>query len=307
MRAFVVAVFLVCLTVAYAAADIADDLRAIIADDAQHGDLARTKLAFDRLIDPSIDTAAAMRAVDKIVADVRQMTLPGASNWDIAQILRMVIYAPGPWNENRPFAYDHDDPLGLQTQNRLLSDYLKDRRGNCITMPFLFLIAGERLGLDMTAGLAPLHVFVRFTDDAGVTHNLEATSGAGRTRDSHYLQHLPMTDRAIESGIYLRSLTREELVAVMAVSVAEHLMDRGRHQEALETLKVILSEYPQYAYAMVKQGTAAYHLIQSEFRSRYPRSEHIPRPLWPRLQHLQTINQTTFDAAEALGWRPFKP
>lgn len=44
-------------------------------------------------------------------------------------------------------------------------------------MPFLFIILGDRLGINVTASVAPLHVFVKFTDENGVIHNLETTSG----------------------------------------------------------------------------------------------------------------------------------
>jgi len=65
----------------------------------------------------------------------------------------------------------------------LLQRYLTTRRGNCITMPILFLALGQRLGLTMTLAEAPLHVFVKYTDDDGAVWNLEATSGGGVTRD----------------------------------------------------------------------------------------------------------------------------
>jgi len=94
------------------------------------------------------------------------------------------------------------DPLGQNPTHDLLTSYLASRKGNCVSMPILFVILGERLGLNVTLSTAPLHVLVKYTDaQSGVTYNLEATSGGGFTRDAWYRQNLPMTDVAIANGI----------------------------------------------------------------------------------------------------------
>ena len=57
------------------------------------------------------------------------------------------LYHPGEWNDNKPFQYDLDDPLGTKKpNNKLISNYLKTRKGNCVSMPILVQSLGERLG-----------------------------------------------------------------------------------------------------------------------------------------------------------------
>jgi regulator of sirC expression with transglutaminase-like and TPR domain len=102
--------------------------------------------------------------------------------------LKRYLYESGPWNDNKPFQYDLDDPLGTKPGSRLLQRYLTARRGNCITMPILFLTLGQRIGLNLTLAEAPLHVFVKYTDASGKVWNLEPTSGGGFTRDQWYRQ-----------------------------------------------------------------------------------------------------------------------
>ncbi len=103
------------------------------------------------------------------------------------------------------FAYDQQDPLGLVLKNRLVSTYVQTRKGNCVSMPILFLIVADRMGLNVHLSTAPLHLFVRYTDAQGVDRNLEATSGGHEARTDWYRQNLPMTDKAIASGIYMRT------------------------------------------------------------------------------------------------------
>jgi len=69
-------------------------------------------------------------------------------------------------------------------------------------MPFLFIILGDKLGIDVTASTAPLHVFVKFTDTDGKTYSLETTSGANFSRDAWYREQMPMTNQAIDNGVY---------------------------------------------------------------------------------------------------------
>ncbi len=146
-------------------------------------DLLDVKLSVDRMVDASTNPAAAKTLIDRMAADVKAMAGEGARSAEKLAALKRYLYEGGAWNGNRPFQYDLDDPLGETPANRLLQRYLTTRRGNCITMPILFLVLGQRLGLSMTLAEAPLHVFVKYTDDDGAVWNLEPTSGGGFTRD----------------------------------------------------------------------------------------------------------------------------
>lgn len=262
---------------AAAAADIRADVEALFRLDPPRFDFARIKLETDRLIDPSIDVDARLAEVEHMAATIATANPPDASAWDRLGALRQFLYEPGSWNRNHPFAYDHDDPYGDEVTNKLLSDYLDDRRGNCVTMPFLVTILGQRLGLDMTPAMAPLHVFVKFTDDEGKTWNLEATSGAGAARDQHYRDHLPITDAALENGVFLTPLSREESIAVIASVVVEDLIARERYLDAMAVADILLEHYPNYAYIMVKKATAAYYLLKAEFHDKYGTADDVPK------------------------------
>jgi regulator of sirC expression with transglutaminase-like and TPR domain len=303
MRSILYSFFILMFYIPTAHADVRSDVRELFTRDMATIDLARVKVEIDQMIDPSINVERQLAQIDQMVATIQSMIPVGADSWAKVQTIRQYIYEPGPWNDYRAFSYDHDDPYGLDVQNKLLADYIQDRRGNCITMPFLFIILGQRLGLDVTPSMAPLHVFVKFTDDDGVTHNLETTSGAGRARDQHYRDHLPITDDAIANGVFLAPLSNEEAVAVIAVVVVEHLIKEGRLHDAMAVADIVLDHYPNFAYAMVKKGSAAYLLLQSEFYERYPTAADVPEDQRPYLTYLQRVNQTTFETAENLGWR----
>ena len=287
-------------------ADIRDDVRELFTRDMDMLDFARVKIEVDRMIDPSIDVEAQLAQIDQMVATIHTMLPPNATSWDKVETIRRYIYQAGAWNDGRAFSYDHDDPYGLDVQNKLLSDYIQDRRGNCITMPFLFIILSQRLGLDVTPTMAPLHVFVKFTDDQGETHNLEATSGAGRARDQHYRDLLPITDAAVSNGVFPTPLDAEQSVAVIAAVVVEELIAETRYHDAMAVADILIEHYPMFAYIMVKKATASYHLLRTEFHDKYPTAAEVPEDQRPYLAYLQRVNQGMFDRAESSGWRPLQ-
>lgn len=287
-------------------ADVRTEIRNLFKQDFEEVDIARVKIKVDQMIAPRLDVEAQLAQINEMVASINDMLPRNADSWTKVEAIRKYIYQPGEWNGDNAFSYDHDDPYGLDVRNKLLSDYIQDRRGNCITMPFLFIILGQRLGLDVTPAMAPLHVFVKFTDDRGLTHNLEATSRAGPARDSHYRKLLPITDASISNKVFLAPLTNEQAIAVIAAIVVEHLIAEKRYHDAMAVADILLEHYPTFAYIMVKKATAAYHLLKSEFYDKFPKVSDVPQDKRPYLAHLQRINQSMFDRAENLGWRPMQ-
>jgi regulator of sirC expression with transglutaminase-like and TPR domain len=265
-------------------------------------DYLEAAIAFDRLIDTHSDVAASRFMVARLTDAARQMAGPRPSDAYKFAAVRQAIYVAGAWNYGRPFSYDLADPLGMQIKSKMLSTYVRSRKGNCVSMPTLFLIVADRMGLKVRLGAAPLHLFVRYTDPMGAEHNLEATSGGHEARTEWYRTHLPMSDRAIESGIYMRTLTKRETIAAMATSVMDFLLSERRYQEASDVADAILAANPRDTYAMVKKGTALAGLMQAEFVEKYPNPALIPPALRARYATLAAANGKVFRDAEALGW-----
>jgi regulator of sirC expression with transglutaminase-like and TPR domain len=148
-------------------------------------DYAKSKVALDLLIDPSMDAAWTLRELDRLARCAAALAGKGASDAERVQAVRTVIYRSGRWIGNRCFDYDHEgykDPrVGL------LAHYLSTRRGNCVSMPILFLILGDKLGIDVSLAMAAGHLFIRWRSGKGEVVNLETTSGANPSRDAWYL------------------------------------------------------------------------------------------------------------------------
>ncbi|HEY0627591.1 MAG TPA: transglutaminase family protein [Allosphingosinicella sp.] len=266
-------------------------------------DYARAKIAFDRIIDPSIDEQWVLAELDGLTERARE--LAGASARDNAKLnaLHKLIYRSGPWNEHRPFSYDHDDPLGQGICRKLLSNYLRTRLGQCVSMPILYLILAERLGLAVALSSAPDHLFVRYSNENGRIINLETTSGALPAREEWMRQCFSITDVALKSGLYLRSFSKREAIGRTASTANEYLMEQGRYEEVAGVSAAILRRWPRDDHALLSFGSAYGHLIE-EFRKKYPTALLIPPPLRHEHRRMVQLNDGAFEAVKALGWQP---
>lgn len=179
---------------------IAASVRAILSVPDDRLDYARIKLALDALVDPSSDPDATMAELDRMAKKAKRLAGKGASEGAKLGAVRRLIYQRGPWNGHRPFDYDHADPLGASIGNMLIANYLKRRRGQCVSMPILFLILAEKLGVELALATAPHHVFVRYTDPAGHVINIEATSGGLPARDEWFRHNFPTSDGRSRAG-----------------------------------------------------------------------------------------------------------
>ena len=267
-------------------------------------DLANAKLTIDRMMDPSIDVAGTLMRLDAMARELRSMLPAGASRRLIMDALRYHLYKVSSWNDNRPFQYDLDDPFGANSRSKLLTTYLGTRKGNCVSMPLLFIILGQKLGIDVTAAMAPNHVFVKYRDDDGKLYNLETTSGAGFARDAWMRQQFPMTDAALASGIYMRPLTKKETVVVMVDTLLEFYGERGLNERRIAMAKLALEYSPKDVSLLLHQHQAYRALHLQEFVNRYPTPNDIPMEKRPRFMELERNLRALYDRAYALGWRP---
>lgn len=266
-------------------------------------DYARAKVAFDQFIDPSADACAVFAHIDQLAKAARRLARHRAKADARLIALRRTIYEAGPWNGGRPFVYDQTDPLGHRMENKLLQNYLANRLGQCVSMPILFLILGERLGLDVALAAAPEHLFVRYTDFSGRTINLETTSGAHPARLEWFRLCFPISDRALETGIYMRSLNKREAIAAMALTIVENLRSEGRYEEVIAVSKLVLAHDPSNVAALLWIGSASGKLLDN-FRNDFPQFWKWSPAQTARAEGWMKDNRHWFSIAEHLGWQP---
>lgn len=264
-------------------------------------DLANAKLLIDQQIDSGIDVPAIFRQLDALAGNIKARFPAGATSQTKLELLVTSLSQSGPWNDYRPFSYDLDDPFGKDIRNKLLSTYLRTRKGNCVSMPILLVILGQKLGLDVTLATAPLHVLAKFRDDQGQWINIEATS-FGTKLDASYQQELGITPMAMATSIYLRPLSQRESVALMMNTLMEFYGQQGQQERRIAVADLALQVNSKDVQAMLQKGNAYYRMMQQRYASKYPSPADIPSAQRQDFEALRRNNDLWFDRAEALGW-----
>ena len=299
------------VTLLLAAPAFAEDrhasLRALFAMDERELDYATAKIVVDRLIDPGTDEAEIRRQLDHWERAIRANIPADATPSQRFDALVDTLYQSGPWNHGRPFTYDLEDPLGKVPANKRLATYLATRKGNCISMPILVLILGQRLGLPLALATAPRHVFVKVHDTGEQAwRNFEATAG-GFKLDSSYVRETHIAPRAIEHAIYLRPLSPREGLGVIAGTLMEHHAARGDGDALMELAELTLAANPRDTSAMLWKANAYSLQIQSRYVARYPDANDIPQAQRADYLHRSRENFAWFARAEQLGWTQQTP
>lgn len=285
--------------------DYSDALEVLLERSENEIDLAWSKLVIDELVGSEMTIEGTEAQISEIARQATMISGSTATDQVKVAALRRVIYEAGNWNSDKPFSYDFDNPNGRLAQNKTISEYLSTRRGNCVNMPILFLLTGERMGLKMNLTTSPRHAFVQFEDrESGKIIHLEPTSGALPQRIAWQRKVLPMTDRAIETGMYMQRLNKRQQVAAMAETLLQALVEQNNPEERLEVSAIMLAVFPEFDIALLHTQDAHQKIIERDFQSRFPTPDLIPSELMPIfISHAQGRDQALTRLYE-LGWQP---
>lgn len=267
-------------------------------------DFAKVKVTIDHLIDPNLNSKAVLQRLDTMAAEVRAKLPFNPSQDTIFKTLQAYLYQPGAWNANKPYSYDLDDPFGRRINNKLLSTYLATKKGNCISMPMLFLILGQKLGLNVTASTAPLHIFVKYRSDSdGKVHNFEATSG-GFKADESYRRDIPMTQKALDSGAYMRWHSKKEVAVLITLALLEHYAALGHDERRLALGHILIHYDPKQIITVLNIVSAYSRLGWKLFISKYQNPRDIPEHLQDYYQEIEAQFRMWEQRLYSLGWTP---
>jgi regulator of sirC expression with transglutaminase-like and TPR domain len=155
-------------------------------------------------------------------------------------MLNSYLYRPGWWNDSITFTYDLDDLEAAIRENQYLNAYISTKKGSCLTMPMLYLVLADRLGWPIKAVRAPRHFFCRY--EGIEDNNIDPTVGGGYSSNEKYVKDFGITQKPIDQGVYLRTLTKKEYLASLLLNNARHFHEREKN-----LIKAI-----QYSYLALK-------------------------------------------------------
>ncbi len=252
-------------------------------------DLARVKLTIDHMIDPSVDIEANLQKLDAMAGEIRASLAVTASSLDKLKALRNYLYQPPLLSGRQSFQYNFEDDRNPAA--KLLPNYLRTHKGNCVSMPLLFVALGQRLGIPVALTTAPAHLYVKYLGDNGVWYGIEATSGGGWADDAWQQKQFPtLTQQAITNGIYFQPLTKKEAVTAIAESLLEQHQNKNTNEadeSRIRLAMLLLHYYPKNINAMLHAYLGYKGLRQRLFIDKYPQPGAIPVNLLPQYDQLE--------------------
>ncbi len=157
--------------------------------------------------------------------------------------LNTYFYKPGHWNDGITFGYDDDDLHVTKLSNRFINGYIASKKGSCITMPLLYVILGERLGWPIYPVRSAKHFFVRYIPEElnlNFDQNIETTNGGSFISNEQYKFGVQIPDKAIENGVYLRTLSKKEYLASLLLINANQHLENNNIERAKKYLRIAI-------------------------------------------------------------------
>lgn len=113
----------------------------------------------------------------------------------------------------KPFKYDFEDFEGSQDfTKQFVSKLLVNGKGQCHSLPLLYLILANEIGAKANIAYSPNHSYIAFPDNQNNWYNFECTSGEF-TSYSFIMSSGYVKAEAIKSGIYTVPVSLKQLIA----------------------------------------------------------------------------------------------
>ncbi len=120
----------------------------------------------------------------------------------------------------KPFTYDFEDVFGNKDLTSLfVSKLVTTQRGNCNSLPYLYKILAEEIGVEANLALAPNHIYIKHNIKSIGWYNTELTSGIF-PQDAWLMASGFIHLNAIENGIYMKALDNRESLGLCLVDLA---------------------------------------------------------------------------------------
>jgi len=141
--------------------------------------------------------------------------------------------------------------------NLLLNRGLDTKIIDCDNYCTLYTAIAEVLPLPVIPVYAPDHSFIRFNFNDESYLNWECTE-ARHYPNSYYIKKLNISKESLDKGVYLKSLSRKEFMAVEYNNIGAYLMTERRYEDAIQVFTKAIKLYPMFSSAYHNRGTSCY-------------------------------------------------
>lgn len=150
------------------------------------------------------------------------------------------------------YQYDFQDFYGNKDWSKqFVSKLLTTKKGQCHSMPLLYLILAQEMGVEAYLSTAPEHYYVRIKDQNGDLQNLELTNGMFTT-NSFVLASGFIKTETLKNKVYMDTLNLKKQVASCLVDLAQGYYGKfGFDDFIAQCTDKTLAVHPNNLYAIL--------------------------------------------------------
>jgi len=168
-----------------------------------------------------------------------------------------------------PYIYDFDDPFGQKDWSSMfVSKLLETGKGNCHSLPYLYKILADELGIPCYLAFAPNHIYIKLFSEQTGWYNTELTSGTFPV-DAWIMASGYISIDAIRNGLYMDTLSTKQAVANCLVDLAQGYQQKfGRENPdfVIKCCNTVLKYRPANVNAMLTKAEAQKHYIDLQMK-----------------------------------------
>jgi RHS repeat-associated protein len=165
---------------------------------------------------------------------------------------------------NIPFTYDMDDFWGEEDWTKMfVTKLLYEQTGNCHSLPALYKIIADEVGVDAWLAIAPNHTYIKQWSDKTGWYNTELTTGRFPF-DAEMKHNSYVKTEAIAAGVYMDTLSSKETISYVITDLAQGYVKMFGYDDITTPIKWLdtaLVYYPDYPNAMILRA----ELLKKQF------------------------------------------
>ena len=176
------------------------------------------------VLDGGLDYDAYCFGIDTMAMGIKRFI--EVNNLDMVKIggnIALLEFFSRPYTMNgfRPFVYDFDDFRGDKDPTKVfVTKLMRTHDGQCRSLPLLYKILANEIGIEAYIAYAPNHTFIRHRDEEDRRWiNVELTNHS-LPREIFIVETMGITEEAIKKGIYLKPCEDREVVIHLLAELA---------------------------------------------------------------------------------------
>lgn len=202
-----------------------------------------------------------------------------------------------------PFGYDFTDVFGHKVrENLFVSKLLETRKGNCHSLPYLYKILAEEIGIEANLALAPNHVYIKHRSIKDGWYNTELTSGIFPI-DAWIMASGFVHIDAITNGVYMKALNKKESIALVLIDLADNYnakFPKNDGEFVLKCCETAIKEYPNFATALILKAET--HKAQMKKKQNKEKAKILLLDLEKEYAHIHEIGYRNMPEDMYLNW-----